>query len=194
LFDSARQCAPSVIILEDIDAIAPAGADAHLDEDEDDGDILEASETCAAYVLRAELDTLRLRRAAHRKSCASGQRLALASEAMVLIVATARDSDYVARWLLRPHRLSHTIRLEPELSRGEVGELLGRLLGRCGQDVSANMLERASATICNYGTGQPANIVGLCRVAAGQAIRRAVEAGVHPCVDVEDLQAALART
>lgn len=110
LFRAARRAAPSVVVIEDIDSIAPAGMDEEAEFDSEEG-----SETCAAFVLRVELDALRSRRVDHARLRSGLEHSPEASEALVLVVATASDASRVAHWLRVPHRFALDVdRMHPK--------------------------------------------------------------------------------
>jgi len=197
LFAAARQCAPSIVILEDVDALAPnlaslsgpavatdSGGDAAHSTSE------EYSETRVAYALRAELDLLNARRKAHAKLRAGSNVCSLASEALVVVTATTCDSRNMAGWLLSPHRLSVAVQLEPRLSPSDAAELLRRRL--CGQGPVMTDINEFSTTLSASGKNNGAAISGLCRIASACAVRRAVSAYVSDIsITLEDLHTAL---
>lgn len=177
LFAAARRCAPSVVVLEDLDALAPTldsevALAASIPKEPEEG-----CETRVALVLRRELDTLRLRRAAHARLRSGGARYPLASEALVIIVATASDHCRVAHWLLAPHRISMVLDLEPQLAPAEAAELLRQHL-KGDQDLASADLEAVALELCADGiSGRGAVVAALCRAAAVHAVRRVVGGG-----------------
>lgn len=183
LFNSARKSAPSLIVIEDIDTIAPAGTgEASLIGGPPD----EGSETHVACVLRAEIDAVRT------------GRLRRVPEAAVLVVATTCEGGRVAGWLRSPHRLPLTCRLWPWLGPGEVARLLGRGLHGRGPP-EAVLLEIAEALCRACRGGEAAAASACCRAAAIHAVRRAAAGGAEAAsggsakleVSAEDLRGAL---
>lgn len=118
LFSSARHCAPSTLLLEDLDTLLPQVDDPF--DLEGLGRDASASETAIAYTLRSELDIIQTRRSEYREFLA-GKAVAspLAAEALVLTIGTTSAPDKVVSWLLVPHRFSMHIRLKPRLSEEE---------------------------------------------------------------------------
>ena len=108
LFRSARGCAPSIILLEDIENLAPA---APVDREG------ASAETCISYVLRAEMDTVKIRRQQHRLLRAGQQYGPQASEALVLLVGTTNELHHLAPWLCAPHRFSLHVQLDASLTQ-----------------------------------------------------------------------------
>ncbi|CAK0891896.1 unnamed protein product, partial [Prorocentrum cordatum] len=189
LFATARQCAPSLVVLEDIDALAPAGPDPD-DEDAERDASAEGSETRVAYTLRAELDALSCGRAELERCRGAGHAAPFAAEALVLVVGTSRSRQSVAAWLLAPHRLGMTVELEPRPSVGEVAELLRLgLRGGGGGAADAELasgieeagqprVERAAAALCaRVDVGRAAAAAALCRAAGVRAVRRLASEG-----------------
>ena len=116
LFSSARHCAPSTLLLEDLDTLLPTDHDLFgLGEE-----TASASETSIAYTIRSELDTIQNRRTEYREQCA-GRRYnsPQAAEALVLIIGTTSAAEKMASWLMVPHRFSMHIRLKPMFNNEE---------------------------------------------------------------------------
>ena len=113
LFRSARGCAPSIIVLEDIENLAPAAAGGPSDSSTETA---VSAETCIAYVLRNELDTIKARRQEHKQVRAGQVYSPQASEALVLVIGTTATPHQLPPWLCVPHRFSMHIRLEPHLT------------------------------------------------------------------------------
>ena len=106
LFRSARGCAPSVIVLEDLENLA-AG----------EGEAESAPETCISYVLRKELDTIKARRQEHRELRAGISSSPRASEALMLVVGTStKVPQQLPSWLLAPYRFSTCLQLTSKLT------------------------------------------------------------------------------
>eukprot|EP00927_Polykrikos_kofoidii_P067204 TRINITY_DN62717_c0_g1_i1.p1 TRINITY_DN62717_c0_g1~~TRINITY_DN62717_c0_g1_i1.p1 ORF type:complete len:690 (-),score=122.80 TRINITY_DN62717_c0_g1_i1:26-2095(-) len=217
LFTSARRCAPSVVVLEDVDAVAPASmaspaiglggphacdgfsSGARGDAGGSGGDGIEGTETRAALVLRGELDMLQARRAelARLRRGSGKSRASLVTEAFVLVVATAGCHSTVAPWLLSPHRLSVSVTLKSQISLADAAELLKR--GLCSRCVLNDEELASVASRIVFSHGGAADVMALCRSAAVIAVRRAaaraseVGDGEKGTVSVsaQDLQAAL---
>eukprot|EP00930_Biecheleria_cincta_P102715 TRINITY_DN94517_c0_g1_i1.p1 TRINITY_DN94517_c0_g1~~TRINITY_DN94517_c0_g1_i1.p1 ORF type:complete len:615 (+),score=111.49 TRINITY_DN94517_c0_g1_i1:79-1923(+) len=165
LFRSARHSAPSVVVLEDVDTIIPAP---DSDESAEEG----STETCIAHALRAELDLLQQRRAEYRRLHCSGSKRTspLASEALVLLVATTSNANRVAKWLRAPHRLSMCVELQASLHKDDVLTILRRSLA----DRASEGALAAGATRLVQAGARISDVSALCRAAGVLAVRRAV--------------------
>ncbi|CAK9026126.1 Cell division cycle protein 48 homolog AF_1297 [Durusdinium trenchii] len=169
LFSSARHCAPSTLLLEDLDTLLPQVDDPF--DLEGLGRDASASETAIAYTLRSELDIIQTRRSEYREFLA-GKAVAspLAAEALVLTIGTTSAPDKVVSWLLVPHRFSMHIRLKPRLSEEEMLELLCRNAKGLAQ---TSALKASAEELCKVG-GSPADAAAVCRAAAVTSVRRMV--------------------
>ncbi|CAE7840903.1 SPATA5L1 [Symbiodinium sp. CCMP2592] len=164
LFRSARGCAPSVIVLEDLENLA-AG----------EGEVESAPETCISYVLRKELDTIKARRQEHRELRAGISSSPRASEALILVVGTSTKVPHqLPSWLLAPYRFSTCLQLTFKLTEKDVLALMQRHLGN-----QATILQPDEDLLESLCKVTYADVVAACRAASVTALRRVIHTE-HP--------------
>ncbi|CAE7618271.1 SPATA5L1 [Symbiodinium microadriaticum] len=162
LFRSARGCAPSVIVLEDLENLAAGAGEV--------GEAESAPETCISYVLRQELDTIKARRQEHRELRAGVSYSPRASEALMLVVGTSTKIQHqLPSWLLAPYRFSTCLQLTPKLTEKDVLALMQRHLGN-----QATMFQPDEDVLESLCKVTYADVVAACRAASVTALRRVI--------------------
>jgi transitional endoplasmic reticulum ATPase len=172
LFERARQSAPCIILIDQIEVIAP-----HRGNDTSSERTFDRILSC----LLTEMDGLRTQPAAI-SAAATAATSVDSMQSCVMVIATTQDRKQLDEAILRPGRLDHHIQVGCPDEKGILS-----ILQHCVHDMPIDEsvdLHDIASSLCHGFKG--AEIVALVREAAMAALRRSL----HATITVADFQSA----